>query len=442
MHFAPKLATKTSPALLTGDEAAQPRVRVRGWSSHMSNAKPAPSNNSPTLLTSAVDDDGHTFSPALRAQQKEVATVYSAAPALVAQANAEFDQAFAQGLGLYESGDPSGARERFVACYVLARELGHTHGEADALNLAALCYLDLGEAEPALEYFRGSRRLCEAVDDARGAAVALGNVGRALAALRRTEEAEEALCLAADAAAKLPDYGMWVHALGRLGTLQLQRRRLVEARKTLAQAVGLAAALDDPHVEAPLLQRLAAALAPAPAQAPNDAEEGALAPAPPLASSGGARHGEGGEDGAGAPSVPNRVGPPDGAASGGNAGGGGGAGDRVFPSNAPSQQPGADAGGAASQSARGDRRHNAPESDAPAGTSGAGASQGEASRLSHDASVNLLRRAVRLASDGEGARLKLQVLQQLRAMHLRLGDAEEAAACEGEMDRLGEQRGV
>lgn len=214
-----------------------------------------------SMVSPSVDADGHTFSPALRAQQKHLAAMHSSAPTLAAQASQSFDKAFAEGISLYEARDPSGARERFVACYVLAREFGHAHGEGDALNLAALCYLDLGQPLPALEFFLGSQRLCESNGDARGAIVACGNAGRALIQLRRYEEAEQALVQAADMAGALADYPMWVHALGRLGTLQLQRRRHAEARKTLAQAVGLAAALDDPGVEAPLLQRLAAAVA-------------------------------------------------------------------------------------------------------------------------------------------------------------------------------------
>eukprot|EP00967_Tisochrysis_lutea_P004822 scaffold5678_cov27-Tisochrysis_lutea.AAC.1 len=214
----------------------------------------------PVGISAALDADGHILSPALRAQQREIAVMHASAPKLAAEAGGVFEAAFAEGLRLYEASEPSAARERFVACYVLAREMRFHEGEVDALNLAALCYLELGQPERALEYFRGCYRLCDKFADGRGAVVALGNVGRVLMKLTRLGEAEQALAQAADVASALGDLPMWVHALGRLGTIQLRRQRPVEAQRSLAQAIGLATALDDPQVEAPLLQRLAAAV--------------------------------------------------------------------------------------------------------------------------------------------------------------------------------------
>ena len=44
-------------------------------------------------------DDGHTFSPALREQQKEVAELHARLPVLAAEGVAEFDRLYAEGFG-------------------------------------------------------------------------------------------------------------------------------------------------------------------------------------------------------------------------------------------------------------------------------------------------------------------------------------------------------
>ena len=108
-----------------------------------------------------LDADGHTFSPALRAQEKEVAELHARLPVLAAEGVAEFDRLYAEG---FACTTPEEARERFVAAYVLARELNHRRGEADALNMAAITYRELGDVrgelgDPLAEGGLGARPL-------------------------------------------------------------------------------------------------------------------------------------------------------------------------------------------------------------------------------------------------------------------------------------------
>ena len=75
------------------------------------------------------------------------------APALAAQGKSEFDSVYCAGFEQRQAGDPEGALERFVAAYVLARELNYRSGEADALNMTGVCYKEKGDLEQANEHY-------------------------------------------------------------------------------------------------------------------------------------------------------------------------------------------------------------------------------------------------------------------------------------------------
>ena len=53
------------------------------------------------------DPSGHTFSPSLKAQQREVDEKFKEADALATKAKAEFEQRYAQGFALREVGEVS-----------------------------------------------------------------------------------------------------------------------------------------------------------------------------------------------------------------------------------------------------------------------------------------------------------------------------------------------
>ena len=116
--------------------------------------RPLPRNNSVKRSQLAMTG-GHTFSPQLREQQAEVDELNASVPELAAQGKAELDRMLGDGMVRFEVGDMTGARECFVASYLMARELNFLGGEAEALNMAALCYCQLGDAETALQLFDG-----------------------------------------------------------------------------------------------------------------------------------------------------------------------------------------------------------------------------------------------------------------------------------------------
>ena len=144
------------------------------------------------LGSGPTDPSGHTFSPTLRAQQREVNAKFLEAPTLASKAKAEFDGAYLSGFERRQAGDPAGALERFASAYVLAREMNYRAGEADALNMTGVCYKEKGDVAQAVSVFEGCATLCSGLKDAPGEAAALGNLGQALTAQGQLVEAEAA----------------------------------------------------------------------------------------------------------------------------------------------------------------------------------------------------------------------------------------------------------
>jgi tetratricopeptide (TPR) repeat protein len=242
----------------------------------------------PAAFSVTRDPSGHTFSPSLKAQQKEVDEKYKEAGALAAKAKAEFEQRYAQGFALREAGDDEAALEQFAAAYILAREINYRAGEADALNMSGVCYKHRGEFERAASVFEGCAKICASMKDPHLESAALGNLGQALAAQRRLAEAETAherslelaraarsgdrdgsgggagsSAGAAGGAARddehAGDKSGELSALFHLGTLRLRMQRFSEAEIALTAAQAIAVALQDKAAEVGVLQRLAAA---------------------------------------------------------------------------------------------------------------------------------------------------------------------------------------
>ena len=107
-----------------------------------------------------IDPSGHTFSPSIRMQQKEVAAKFAEAPELAARARGEFEERYSAGFSHWQDGDVDAALEHFAAAYVLSREMNYRAGEADALNMTGVCYKVKGDLERACGVFEGVAQLC------------------------------------------------------------------------------------------------------------------------------------------------------------------------------------------------------------------------------------------------------------------------------------------
>ena len=147
------------------------------------------------------ENGGHAGSRKLREDAAEVAAMQRKQADLFDQGRAQFDELYAAGSSQLDEGEPARARECFVTCYLLAREIEYSSGEADALAQAALCYERLGDGRRALELLQGSSRLHAVRGDARGGVVTLGYMARMHAAQHQLSEAlEVGYQVAADAA--------------------------------------------------------------------------------------------------------------------------------------------------------------------------------------------------------------------------------------------------
>ena len=379
------------------------------------------------------DRDGNTFSPKLRADQKELDELYAQAPAYAAEGEAELERLFAAGAERRAAGQTHEARECHIACYLLARELNWRSREAEALALAALGYLELGELQQGVELLEGSRKLHEALGDADGQAEALCNLGLAHAAQGELEEArgahERALLLAQDRALRLT-------TLNHLGSLHLRRGCAADAQLVLAQGLALAIALGDVEAEARVLQRLAVTHTMPRQRQRSPAEEVAATAATAAVDAKAASapaDAVGEEEVVAAPAEAEADEP------------------RIVEvvEEAAAQEAASPAAGeaAAEEAAAQEEAVEATAEEAEVEEEAAAEPDGEAAA----AALRCLLRAEELASravsegsadtgagggGGAGAAVLLQVLRQLRAQYLAMGDGDGARRCELRIDGL------
>jgi len=203
--------------------------------------------------------EGHIFSPAIRNEQKDLASKFVETQLCVTEAKNEYDRLYVEGFERRGASDIDGAMECFMAAYVLAREMRYHVGEADALNMTGVCYKERDDPIRAIEVFEGCSELCASLNDTQAQAAALGNLGQALTGCQDLAGAEIAhtrsLCLARSAS----DANGELAALFHIGTLMLRQQRFTQAEAILAQAEAVAVDLRDVAAEVGVLQRLAAA---------------------------------------------------------------------------------------------------------------------------------------------------------------------------------------
>ena len=411
----------------------------------------------------ARDPEGNLVSPKLRADQQEVDSLYAQLPTHAEEGKQELDRLFASGHERRDAGQTAEARERFVAAYLLARELTFGSGEAEALTLAATCTLELGELPLGVEQMEGSRKLHAKLGNADGEAEAQCNLGLAHAALGDLQRAQHAYRQSLRLARHQP---LRLTTLCHLGTLLLRRGRTGEAQQVLSQALALALALGDVASEVRVLQRLAATYCPPPqarrrtgeaAEAGGAAVEAAEAAAAAEAEAAEAA----GRGAAGAEKAPTEAEaladevrqlrgkiPPDGVRGLEEA-----VAEVAAAEAAAAVVAAAEAAAAvvaAAEATEAAEAEQAAEAEAEAEVEaethdddrGEGGSWGEQDEAqSASAALRCLQRAEWLAGqaveDGSAEpSLLMQVLRQRRAQHLAMGDADMARECEQRIDTL------
>lgn len=120
-------------------------------------------------------------------------------------------------------------------------------------NNSCVAFLQAGEAELALQVVEGTIELFAKAGDLRRQGMALGNLGAALEALNRTEEAVDAYMQSADLLRHAGETELRVHVMRSLSALQLRTGRQIEALGTMQAGLE---GVDKPTPKQRLLKRL------------------------------------------------------------------------------------------------------------------------------------------------------------------------------------------
>lgn len=193
----------------------------------------------------AAAEDGHTFSPLLRGQERELGNLYAEVPAMARKGKAQFDELFAAGRAHRDDDSHQPALECFGSAYVMARELHYRLGEAMALEQAALVYSTLGDQSRAIEMLSAAVRLFEMASDVGGLVTSLLNLGEVHTQLEQMGKAAEVLARGRAAASRLHCPELELAAIVKGAIVELRRNHPSEALSLLGQALGIAVALGD-----------------------------------------------------------------------------------------------------------------------------------------------------------------------------------------------------
>jgi tetratricopeptide (TPR) repeat protein len=108
---------------------------------------------------------------------------------------------------------------------------------AEMSNNSSVAYLRLGDAAAALQAVEGTPEIFAEAQDTRRQGVALGNLGAALDALKRLDEAEAAYQRSADLLGQAGENDLRAHVLKSLSVIQLRKGDQVQAVATMQSSM-------------------------------------------------------------------------------------------------------------------------------------------------------------------------------------------------------------
>lgn len=133
----------------------------------------------------------------------------------------------------YREGDYVKAAEMYTQAaddFIAANDI---NTGAEMRNNASVAYLQAGEVELAYGQVVGTPEIFAQAGDTNRQAMALGNLGAALEALNRLEEAEQAYIQSAELLKELGEDQLRIHVMQSLSALQLRLGRRLEALATM-----------------------------------------------------------------------------------------------------------------------------------------------------------------------------------------------------------------
>lgn len=133
----------------------------------------------------------------------------------------------------YQSGDFLAAARAFDAAAQGYFTAGEDLTAAEMRNNSSVAYLKAGDAQAALQAVEGTPDIFSAAGDVRRQAIALGNLGAALEAVKKDEQAEKAYEESAELLKQIGDRDLRVYVMQSLSSLQMRAGRQLEALSTM-----------------------------------------------------------------------------------------------------------------------------------------------------------------------------------------------------------------
>ncbi len=133
----------------------------------------------------------------------------------------------------YQRGDYESAARSFQAAAQGYKTFQDTLNAAEMANNASVAYLQAGDGPAALQAVEGTAEIFAAEGDVRRQAMALGNLGSALEALKRFEDAEQAYQQSADLLKQVGEDQLRLNVMQSLSSLQMRTGRQLQALSSM-----------------------------------------------------------------------------------------------------------------------------------------------------------------------------------------------------------------
>lgn len=163
------------------------------------------------------------------------------------------NQLYKEGQSAYEDGEYQQAAQSFEAAAEGYLAAGDEVMAAEMRNNQSVAFLQSGDGEAALLALEGTIAIFEAANDNRRIGMAWGNMGAALEALNRFDEAADAYQRSAEILKEVGEEDLRIHVVRSLSALQLKSGRQLEALSTMQAGLE---GVDRPTTKQKLLKRL------------------------------------------------------------------------------------------------------------------------------------------------------------------------------------------
>ena len=129
----------------------------------------------------------------------------------------------------FQAKDYQNAIEGFLVAHAHYKDIEDEINAAEMANNLSVAYLQLGKKDQALAYVEGTDSVFETHNDISKQAIALGNYGAALEALKKFDAAAEAYQKSADLFETIGEKELRSHVLKSLSALQIRQGKQLDS---------------------------------------------------------------------------------------------------------------------------------------------------------------------------------------------------------------------